>query len=99
MQTLREGSRGEDVTALQQKLQDRGFPPGRIDGNFGLGTEAAVLAFQQSEGLFADGIVGPGTAVALGFLEKEPEIPEITLEIVSRMVPSRLLKKSFRGWR
>ena len=35
--------------------------PGIIDGEFGPGTEAAVLKFQQEWGLTADGIVGDET--------------------------------------
>ena len=56
------------MAALQQALQAAGFSPGAIDGSFGLGTEAAVLAFQRSKGLAADGVVGPNTATALGLL-------------------------------
>lgn len=91
MDTLREGSRGEEVVALQQRLKEKGFSPGAIDGDFGPGTEAAVLAFQHSEGLLADGIVGPRTAAALGFgqaeLPPEPGMPDITIAIASKMVP------------
>jgi putative chitinase len=71
MQTLKEGSRGDDVLALQRKLVEKGFSPGALDGDFGPGTEAAVLAFQQGEGLLADGVVGPRTAAALGFAEAD----------------------------
>jgi peptidoglycan L-alanyl-D-glutamate endopeptidase CwlK len=82
---------GNDVTALQEKLKTNNFSPGAIDGDFGPGTEAAVLAFQKSEGLLADGIVGSRTAAALGFAQAElppdPTMPEITVAIASKMVP------------
>jgi putative chitinase len=62
---LRQGSSGPDVTNLQQKLKDLGFDPNGVDGNFGPGTRNAVIAFQQSKGLQADGIAGPATLAAL----------------------------------
>lgn len=65
MATLRQGSSGPDVQALQQKLKDLGFDPNGVDGHFGPGTRDAVIAFQQSKGLQADGIAGPGTLAAL----------------------------------
>ena len=61
MATLREGSTGPDVTKLQARLKELGFNPGNADGSFGPGTEAALMAFQKSEGLLADGIAGPTT--------------------------------------
>jgi len=65
MPILKQGSSGPDVKALQQKLKDLGFDPNGTDGNFGPGTKKAVIAFQQSKGLQADGVVGPGTQAAL----------------------------------
>jgi peptidoglycan hydrolase-like protein with peptidoglycan-binding domain len=65
MPTLQRGSSGPDVRDLQQKLQDLGFDPNGVDGTFGPGTKAAVIAFQNSRGLTADGIVGPNTLAAL----------------------------------
>ena len=56
MPILKQGSSGPDVTDLQQKLKDLGFDPNGVDGNFGPGTRDAVIAFQQSKGLQADGI-------------------------------------------
>ena len=61
MAVLELKSHGDDVVALQQALEARGFNPGVSDGVFGPGTEAAVIAFQKSEGLTPDGIVGPQT--------------------------------------
>ncbi len=87
---LRLNSSGPEVTALQQALQAAGFSPGAIDGSFGPGTEAAVLAFQRSEGIAADGVVGPNTASALG-LAAIPSIPSavagVTVQVVSQMFP------------
>ncbi|MDX6576333.1 MAG: hypothetical protein QOE96_2286, partial [Blastocatellia bacterium] len=65
MPTLKQGSSGPDVTNLQQKLKDLGFDPNGVDGNFGPGTTKAVIAFQQSKGLGADGKAGPNTLAAL----------------------------------
>src|SRR5688572_23497804 len=65
MATLKLGSSGPDVKALQQKLKDLGFDPNGVDGNFGPGTDKAVRAFQQANGLGVDGNVGPGTLAAL----------------------------------
>jgi len=87
---LQLNSSGPDVIALQQALKSAGFNPGAIDGSFGPGTEAAVLAFQRSENLGADGVVGPNTAAALGLtaIPSFPSaIPGVTVQVVSQMFP------------
>jgi hypothetical protein len=63
---LQLGSTGPDVTTLQQKLIALGLLTGTADGNFGTGTQAAVIKFQQSKNLPADGVVGASTWAALG---------------------------------
>jgi len=65
MAVLQQGSTGPDVTALQTKLKELGFDPNEADGNFGPGTTAAVIAFQQSKGLTADGKAWPNTMAAM----------------------------------
>lgn len=45
--TLKMGSAGSDVTALQQRLTDLGFRPGGVDGKYGNATRMAVWAFQK----------------------------------------------------
>jgi peptidoglycan hydrolase-like protein with peptidoglycan-binding domain len=65
-QLLKEGSSGPLVKQLQQRLKDKGFNPGTIDGVFGLGTKSAVRSFQKANDLVADGIVGQQTWKALG---------------------------------
>ncbi len=64
--TLRSGSRGPAVKALQQRLTQLGFNTKGADGGFGPNTAAAVRAFQRSRGLGADGVVGPATWNKLG---------------------------------
>lgn len=68
MPVLKEGSSGPEVVTLQQKLKEAGFNPGQCDGDFGPATRAAVMAFQKSEGLLADGIAGPRTQAAMGLV-------------------------------
>ncbi|HKS11391.1 MAG TPA: peptidoglycan-binding protein [Pyrinomonadaceae bacterium] len=65
MPVLKRGSSGPDVLTLQSTLQQLGFDPRGCDGVFGPGCEAAVIAFQTSKGLTADGMVGPATMAAL----------------------------------
>jgi Putative peptidoglycan binding domain len=59
------GDSGDSVKQVQQALTTVGFSPGPVDGTFGPQTKAAVVAFQQANGLTTDGIVGPKTAAAL----------------------------------
>jgi peptidoglycan hydrolase-like protein with peptidoglycan-binding domain len=65
MSLLKRGSSGPDVLTLQSALKQLGFDPHGVDGVFGPGCEAAVIAFQKSKGLTPDGIVGPNTMAAL----------------------------------
>ena len=58
---LKKGSKGTEVTKLQEALKKLNFNPGIIDGIFGSKTESAVINFQKSQQLIADGIVGEKT--------------------------------------
>lgn len=67
---LRQGVIGEEVARLQEALIRGGYRDAlgntlAMDGNFGQRTREAVLAFQQANGLKADGVVGPQTLDAL----------------------------------
>ena len=64
--TLKQGSRGDLVKTVQQKLIKWGYLKGSADGIFGAKTKAAAIAFQKKNGLTADGVVGTRTAQALG---------------------------------
>jgi putative chitinase len=63
MGVLKVGSTGDLVKQLQTKLGITN------DGNFGPGTEKALKAWQQANGLTADGVAGPTTLAKLGIVE------------------------------
>jgi hypothetical protein len=63
MEILRRGSEGEDARRWQQFLLGRGLLSG-VDGIFGPRSEAATKAFQKSQRITADGVVGPQTYAA-----------------------------------
>jgi peptidoglycan hydrolase-like protein with peptidoglycan-binding domain len=65
MPLLKRGSTGPDVLTLQTTLKQLGFDPNGVDGVYGPGTQAAVIAFQKAKGLTPDGICGPNTMAAL----------------------------------
>jgi N-acetylmuramoyl-L-alanine amidase len=58
---LKNGAMGNIVKWLQERLKFLGFNCGATDGIFGEKTRVAVMAFQTSRGLSADGIVGQNT--------------------------------------
>ena len=58
---LHNGSQGEKVWKLQERLQALGYYTDAVDGQFGPGTRDAVIAFQKKNGLDADGFAGEET--------------------------------------
>lgn len=61
---------GDDIAALQRRLHELGFDPGRVDGMFGPDTEHALREFQRNVGIPADGLCGPVTFKALDRLAR-----------------------------
>lgn len=61
---LRRGDKGDDVKKLQVLLNSHGNKL-KVDGDFGVQTQAAVKGFQIKHGLLADSIVGKVTWAAL----------------------------------
>jgi N-acetylmuramoyl-L-alanine amidase CwlA len=83
MNTLKKGSKGDEVKQLQTLL---GVAQ---DGIFGSATESVVKNFQVSHGLAVDGIVGPNTWKALtGNSETPSNIEEI--KIISKFLSKHI---------
>ena len=64
--SYKKGSSGAMVTQIQTKLKSWGYYTGSVDGVYGSGTERAVRAFQQKNGLTVDGKAGDQTLAAMG---------------------------------
>jgi len=80
------GTTGTSVAALQKKLAEQGFAPGETNGNFGKATQDAVIAFQKSRNLQADGVVGPKTSAALGLAASAPSASAAPAAVPARGV-------------
>jgi N-acetylmuramoyl-L-alanine amidase len=84
--------RGDDVRALQRRLNALGFDTGREDGIFGDRCDRAVREFQRNVGREPDGIVGPDTLRAVERLRPAVDAPSRAMvreaEAVSRLASS-----------
>jgi peptidoglycan hydrolase-like protein with peptidoglycan-binding domain len=69
---LKRGDCEPAVLVLQKVLATHGFEPGSQESLFCSKTERAVLAFQRTKGLEADGVVGPKTWTVLGATPPRP---------------------------
>jgi N-acetylmuramoyl-L-alanine amidase len=67
--------RGDDVRALQRKLDALGFDPGKQDGFYGPATDSAVREFQRNVGDEADGVVGLSTIAAIERMRPLEDVP------------------------
>jgi Putative peptidoglycan binding domain len=107
--TLRYASRGPDVELVQCVLNawNEDLTPLAVDGIYGPKTTARVKSFQGSEGLGADGVVGPNTWGALeplieafenSFVAAVPP-PAAEQQARDRIVAWAQFELSFFGWR
>ena len=55
----------DDIREVQRHLTDLGYDPGPADGLMGARTESAIQAFQEADGLEADGAATPSLLDAL----------------------------------
>jgi len=93
LRTLRQRSRGTDVTGLQVSLQKLSYNPGAADGIFGVITKQATIQFQKDSSLTQDGIVGPVTWKIL-----QNKLVKLNLtHSVAGWIPAWLQTQSFRA--
>ena len=85
---FRVGDHGEDIAEIQDKLVSLGYDV-MADGDFGFATVEAIKDFQKSQGIKADGLIGPATYSAL--LGKDmPDITSSSGYIASRIIATSM---------
>ncbi|MEC0300927.1 C40 family peptidase [Peribacillus frigoritolerans] len=76
--TLKSGMTHTEVKQLQEVLKKKQyFKSNNTTKYFGTVTKSAVVKFQKSKGLKADGIVGPNTYKALGVKKKTSNVANV----------------------
>ena len=56
-----------DMKLIQQTLQEKGYPPGNVEGTADDTTRSAIRKFQQDQGIPVTGTIDERTANQLGF--------------------------------
>jgi N-acetylmuramoyl-L-alanine amidase len=97
----RQGSKGDTVRTIQQKLVNWGYMSGGVDGIYGPKTVEAVKSFQSKNGLAADGITGPATLKALGMSTTGSEKPgssqQNSLDLLARVISAEARGEPYSG--
>lgn len=95
----KQGSRGDEVTAIQMKLRESGYYSGKIDGIFGSGTKNALISFQKDNGLTADGIAGTKTLQALGITADSGngEFTQSEIALLARIISAESRGEPYEG--
>lgn len=71
-----------EPAVIQKSLAEAGFYKGEIDGIIGSRTKSAIRAFQEANGLRADGVCGPNTWEKLKAFSQEAVSQDISSEAV-----------------
>ena len=89
---VKQGMRGADVKKLQNRLIELGYlAEGSADGAFGGQTRKALIAFQEANGLTADGVAGDATQTHLyenPDVKPNPDMATPTPEITATPEPT-----------
>lgn len=97
--SYKRGSTGSVVSEIQQMLKNWGYYSADVDGIYGSRTEAAVLLFQQKNGLAADGKAGQETLAALG-ISSAGLIEQNTsgdVALLARLISAEARGESYEG--
>lgn len=98
MGVIKNGSRGDAVKELQQKLGQLGFDV-QADGIFGKGTATSVKTLQTAFGYDVDGMVGDGTQglidaqIGYGWNATAPDATEKALRAQGKGTEADALKE------
>ncbi|MBD2188529.1 peptidoglycan-binding domain-containing protein [Pseudanabaena mucicola] len=79
---LLSGATGTAVAQAQQLLKNQGYYQGQVDGDFGMKTRDAIVAFQRANSLTIDGKVGAQTWQKLQELAPQISLNEESLDSV-----------------
>nr|WP_156337203.1 cell wall hydrolase [Paenibacillus dakarensis] len=87
------GDSHNDVWDLQYRLRTLKLYSGPLDGHYGKGTKAAVIAFQKKYGTTPDGMTGPATWRKL----KKYSLSRYEVKMVSKVIYSEARGESYKG--
>lgn len=92
------GSNGKEVTAIQQKLKERGLFNDGVTGYYGQATKTAVMKFQKQQGISQTGIAGPATLKALGIsIGTKPSSTEANINLLARIISAEARGEPYSG--
>lgn len=97
------GSTGSEVKEIQKKLASLGFYKGKTDGIYGVQTKTAVINFQKSVGIAADGIAGKKTLLYLGLSggssssSSNSQYSNEDIELLAKVISAEARGESYEG--
>ena len=79
--SVQQNQSASQVKTLQQRLKQLGYYKGQINGSFNAETKEAVMNFQRTQGLVADGIPGVNTLSAIENLTRRESIKALQVRL------------------
>ncbi len=92
----KQGSTGQTVREIQQKLSSWGYYSHTVDGVYGSRTVEAVKKFQRANGLTADGICGTKTLSALGISSGASQ-NSVDVNLLARLISAEARGEPYSG--
>lgn len=93
-----QGSRGVEVEEIQRVLKEWGLFKGEITGYFGSATEAALIAYQKTNGLPQSGVADEATLDKMGItIGSIPSATEANINLLARIISAEGRGESYIG--